>query len=248
VLGLMRKGVSPLQNVQTLKWSREYGVYPMWNILYGFPGEQAADYTEVAKMAGKLSHLTPPVYCIPVAIDRFSPYFNYAADFGIRNVRAHPLYSYVYPFNDEVLFNLAYFFDVDFDGKDKIDGWAAGIERVIERWKRVHATSHVDVIVRGEDGITIRDTRPDAVRRLYWFDAPEAAVIEACDRAQTLPQIVKDVRQALNGSMPKDETWISNFVEYLRDCDLVLEHDSRYLSLILSEPRPPSRPEAWPVF
>jgi ribosomal peptide maturation radical SAM protein 1 len=43
VLQLMRKGSTALQNVQLLKWCREHGVRPEWNLLYGFPGETAQD-------------------------------------------------------------------------------------------------------------------------------------------------------------------------------------------------------------
>ena len=39
VLTLMRKGVSGLQNIQVLKWCKELGVEPNWNLLFGFPGE-----------------------------------------------------------------------------------------------------------------------------------------------------------------------------------------------------------------
>ena len=39
VLKLMRKGVTAIQNIQMLKWCREYGVDVAWNLLYGFPGE-----------------------------------------------------------------------------------------------------------------------------------------------------------------------------------------------------------------
>ena len=33
VLKLMRKGTTALQNIQLLKWCREYGVQPEWNLL-----------------------------------------------------------------------------------------------------------------------------------------------------------------------------------------------------------------------
>ena len=41
VLKLMRKGVTAFQNVQLLKWCRELGVTPYWNLLWGFPDELA---------------------------------------------------------------------------------------------------------------------------------------------------------------------------------------------------------------
>ena len=46
VLELMRKGTTGLRNVELLKWCREYGVTPLWNLLYGFPGETAGGLRE----------------------------------------------------------------------------------------------------------------------------------------------------------------------------------------------------------
>jgi ribosomal peptide maturation radical SAM protein 1 len=235
VLHLMRKGVSPLQNVQLLKWCREYGVLPYWNVLYGFPGETAADYEEMCRLAENLSHLTPPLCGGAIRVERFSPYFDYAADFGIRNLRAHASYQYIYPFDESARYNLAYFFDFDFDGKDKIDDWSAAIQALIKRWGAIHAQSRLEVVSHTPDAMVVRDTRPNAAQPLYHFGAQEAAVIEACDRAQSLPQIVKQVRQTVNGSMPP-EAWIGDFVRYLTECRLLLEHKGRYLSLILSQP------------
>ena len=40
----MDKGVSPLQNIQCLKWSRYYNIDISWNILLGFPEETDEDY------------------------------------------------------------------------------------------------------------------------------------------------------------------------------------------------------------
>ena len=44
ILRLMRKGVTAIQNIQTLKWCFEHDVEASWNILYGFPGERASQY------------------------------------------------------------------------------------------------------------------------------------------------------------------------------------------------------------
>jgi len=244
VLTLMRKGISPLQNVQVLKWCREYNVHPMWNVLYGFPGESVEDYQEMCQIVENLSHLMPPVFCVPVVVERFSPYFNFPTEFGIRNLRADSLYQYVYPFDDSVLYNLAYSFDVDFDGKDKIDSCSTGIKTLVNRWKDAHALSRLEVVSRTPAAMVVRDTRPNAVHPLYRFGTREAAVIEACDRAQRLPQIIKEMRLYMNGSLPTD-AWIRNFMQYLTDCRLVLQHDGRYLNLILSQPKVAARPWDW---
>lgn len=51
VLALMRKGVSGLQNIQLMKWCKELGVRPNWNLLFGFPGEPAEEYARMAELA-----------------------------------------------------------------------------------------------------------------------------------------------------------------------------------------------------
>jgi ribosomal peptide maturation radical SAM protein 1 len=241
VLNLMRKGISPLQNVQVLKWCRQYGVHPMWNIIYGFPGECEADYQEMCDIAENLSHLMPPVFCVPVCIERFSPYFNFPSDFGIRDLRADSLYRHVYPFDESVLYNIAYSFEGEFEGKDKIDSFAERIKNLIEHWKGDHARSLLEVVSRTQNSMEIQDTRPNRVHAHYRFGAPETAAIDGCERIQTLSQIMQGMRQRLNGSMPT-EVWTKDFLRYLTDCRLVLERDGRYLNLILSQPRAAAEP------
>src|SRR5579872_2764363 len=49
VLSVMDKGVRGLQNVQLLKWCKELGIVPRWNLLWGFPGEPEAEYARMAE-------------------------------------------------------------------------------------------------------------------------------------------------------------------------------------------------------
>src|SRR5262249_59991911 len=43
-LQVMGKGTTAIQNIQLLRWCAELGVKPSWNILYGFPGEDPAEF------------------------------------------------------------------------------------------------------------------------------------------------------------------------------------------------------------
>jgi ribosomal peptide maturation radical SAM protein 1 len=61
VLRLMGKGVEGWQNVQLLKWCRQYGVRLSWSILWGFPGEEDAWYEQMAPWLEKLEHCNPQV-------------------------------------------------------------------------------------------------------------------------------------------------------------------------------------------
>ena len=53
----MKKGVTALQNIQVLKWCRELGIIPSWNIIWGFPGEPQDAYDEMVKVVSLLVHL-----------------------------------------------------------------------------------------------------------------------------------------------------------------------------------------------
>ena len=48
ILQLMRKGTTALQNIRFLKWCAELKIHPDWNIIFGFPGEDMAEYERMA--------------------------------------------------------------------------------------------------------------------------------------------------------------------------------------------------------
>ena len=93
VLKLMRKGVSALQNIQLLKFCRQYGVEPAWNLLYGFPGETPEDYEATAEYIPAIYHLKPPGVASTIRLDRFSPNFDKADEFGLVKIRPFALYN-----------------------------------------------------------------------------------------------------------------------------------------------------------
>lgn len=110
VLRLMKKGVTAFSNIRLLKNCIEVGVYPIWNLLYGVPGE--ADDSVVSKLVKdlpRLRHLPPPSSFMPVDFVRFSAYFENPEEFGL-NLRPDPMYALLYPFGSEDVFNLAYFY------------------------------------------------------------------------------------------------------------------------------------------
>lgn len=106
VLALMRKGVSGLQNIQLMKWCKELGVRPNWNLLFGFPGEPAEEYARMAELAPLLSHLPPPDSCAMIRLDRFSPNFFDAEKLGLIDIEPVTSYRHVYRLADEAVANL----------------------------------------------------------------------------------------------------------------------------------------------
>ena len=114
VLDLMGKGTSAAQNLLVLEWCRDEGVPVTWNLLYGVPGERAADYRQLRRRMPALRRLPPPQGRGPIELQRFSRYFARPAAFGITRVRPALAYRYVYPLPARALRDVAYLFDYDF--------------------------------------------------------------------------------------------------------------------------------------
>lgn len=109
VLKLMDKGVQAWQNLQLLRYAREYGVRLSWSILWGFPDEQDDWYAEMARFFPLLEHLQPPARTIRMRVDRFGVYHTKAVQEG-RPLELWTSLRHVYPLPDEELLDLAYFF------------------------------------------------------------------------------------------------------------------------------------------
>jgi ribosomal peptide maturation radical SAM protein 1 len=180
VLALMRKGTTALQNVQLLKWCREFGVHPIWNLLYGFPGETAEDYDAMVPLVESIGFLTPPDAIEPVRLDRFSPYFGDPAAFGLTNVRPLPAYEFIYPFPAAARHRIACYFDYDHaDGRDPL-AYADPVLGRFQRW-RDHGPRGSLTLARCADGaLLVTDTRAGRpVSRA--FTGWRAAVYARCD-------------------------------------------------------------------
>jgi ribosomal peptide maturation radical SAM protein 1 len=110
-LKLMHKGVSGLENVLFLKRCVEVGLYPIWNLLYGLPNPEYDELDTGKTLADMkaLMHLPPPADALAVSFQRYSEYFNKAAEYGLV-LTPPPSDYYVYPFEDSVVTDLVYTF------------------------------------------------------------------------------------------------------------------------------------------
>ena len=119
VLRLMDKGVSALQNVRLLKWCAEIGIVPNWALLYGFPGEEPAEYERMAELVPSLTHLKPPGGFVRSAARPLQPQLRRGRGAGLRERPAGRALPHVYPFEREKLARLVWHFDFDYaDGRD----------------------------------------------------------------------------------------------------------------------------------
>lgn len=142
LLKLMRKGISALQNVQTLKWLTEGGFDVSWFVLTGFPGESIESYLEMTRTIQHIRHLIPPGNVAPVYIERFSPYQVRPLDFGIRITGPTHWYRHAFPeLPEKMLDRVAYRFEYEDPSRDETINHF--IERtltpMVEAWKKQYS-------------------------------------------------------------------------------------------------------------
>ncbi len=235
-LKLMKKGTSVFTNLKLLKHCRTYGIFPLWNLLIGFPGEGEEVYEKYERDLPLLTHLSPPDGVNPVRFDRFSPYFTRAGEYGL-DLHPYDYYEYIYPFSEQSLSNLAYYFmDRNIHAKYFTDmaKWIDRLSALVDRWRSFwgdDVSSHPrlsfkededDVVVDSRDG-ELREHKigPVALHLLKMMDTPRRATDKAL-QPENAPGI--DVTEEF---------------EKLRQLGLLFQEGDRYLSLVL-----PKAPES----
>ena len=160
VLALMDKGTNGLNQVRFVRDCATYGVEPHYGILWGNPGETAEDNHRMAALIPFIRHLPPPLYVVPVVLERFSPYFMRPADYGIRNVRPARIYEVILgnrPLDyAKIAYNFAY--DHDSAGDEELGAAVDELLEAAEAWKaeyRPHTLISVDL----DDSVCVADLR-----------------------------------------------------------------------------------------
>lgn len=165
VLRRMRKGVFARQSLALLRYAVACGVMVKWNLLYAFPGDRPEDYAPMLDLMPKLHHLIPPNGAVHLAIDRFSPYFDQAAEYGITGLQPWDAYAHVFPEGAD-LNRLAYHFAGTWDSASKDDPqirnalWAQA-EAWHQAWTRPPPVC--SIAPRGPNHWMLHDTRPEGL-------------------------------------------------------------------------------------
>jgi ribosomal peptide maturation radical SAM protein 1 len=222
VLKLMRKGCTFLQNIQFLKWTKQFGIAGVWNFLYGFPGEDRNAYQEIASFVPALVHLRPPEVCCKVRFDRFSPYFTQSDQFNLRQRHTHAAYGYVYPFEEETLARMAYYFEYEFDGKEDIEDYCKPAVDLITAWQAADGTAVLDAHIEGDEVLLV-DTRFGDMKE-YRLKGIERDVYLFCDEMRSIPSIVGNYPQYSAES-------IQGTIDLFQTRQLMAHESNSYLSL-----------------
>lgn len=238
ILTQMKKGCTQLQNIQLLKWCKQYGVHALWNILWGFPGEAPEEYRRMAELTRLLTHLDPPQVASSLRLDRFSPYFDRPAEFGLRDVRPYPAYGYVYPFAAGALANLAYYFTFEYQAPQYPSAYTPALKTAVDRWRTQRDSSALFMADLGSC-LLIWDLRPGASQPLHVLSGEARELYLSCDAIQgtaSLKRTIANHREHAPSQAEIDAT-MAPFV----DAGIMLAESHSYLSLAvaLDEYRPP---------
>jgi len=230
VLELTDKGTSPAANLCFLRRSLELRVRPYWNLLYGFPGEQRAWYDGLLAALPRLHHLPAPDV-IQFSLQRFSPYFNEPARYGICDVRARPGSRYVWDLPEVEIQDLS--FDLAFDGLDPTEVAALGdaLRAAVRRWRSTEA--ELSATLQPDGAIAVIDTRPALAAR-YVVPPDEAALVRALEKPSTMRQLAQRLaRGAPAAPAPELEALLAGLISR----GLVYDDRGSYVALLV--PRTP---------
>lgn len=252
VLRLMRKGTTGLQNIQLLKWCRDYGIHADWNLLYGFPGESAEDYRNMLPLLQSIRHLAPPVACGPLRLDRFSPYHTNPSEYGLCNLRPMETYRHLYPFDKDVLLRIAYYFDFDYAPGGNPEPHSREVREYCAQWKATPDSGTLTAVRRPDGSLGLLDTRSSRSREAWIFHGLEQRAYEFCDAAHTPAAVARHLGVAAENVIP--------FLDSAAANGLMVTDGTRYLSLAqatrplrreweqaAAEPRPPAPFHILPV-
>ncbi len=222
VLKRMQKGVRPIQNLQFLVDCVSAGIWPSWNILWGFPGETSDDYDATIKLLPSLFHLPPPVGAGPVGIHRFSPMFERGDELGAGKKWPAPAYDYVFQFAAEKTADIAYFFDGEYALSDQVKSMTDPIKHLVAAWKDDYQRSVLVSVKRGQDMVVLdsRDAKQRSVTRLT---REQQVILDRAGKAVTFEQL-----EVYGGGFdPQKE------IDTLVKCGFLASLEGWYLSLVL---------------
>lgn len=241
ILRLMKKGTTALRNIQLLKWCKTYGIGVDWNILYGFPGETAEDYQEMVQLLSAIRFLGAPGACAPIRLDRFSPYFNDPHRYGLTRVRPNGVYRHLYPFSQEALNRIAYFFEYDYQDGRPADLFAREVIRYCDEWRQAPEAGCLWWQEGDEAEVWLRDTRSCALQENFHFTGMEAEVYRYCDELRAEQSIVRRLKDRFPDE-PFTHSDVGRFLQSLCDYGLMVTDGTHYLSLAVESAPAPWKP------
>jgi ribosomal peptide maturation radical SAM protein 1 len=230
----MKKGVTPIQNLQAMKWASYYSVETLWNILLGFPGETNEDYRRHIDLIPSILHFQPPLSVGELWLERFSPYFKWPEQNGIRITGPGLAYEYVYDSRVVDLNKIAYDFEYELIEKKVDPSLMQELTQATNDWKRRHATEDKPFLLysKAPDFITVFDGRGDRpVKERY--DWPHAFIIDFCNESPKYLDQIRESLQSREEGVGFHAQKIEGAIRDLLQKRILYEENGRYFTLAL---------------
>jgi len=230
----MDKGVTPLQNLQCLKWSLYYHIDVSWNILLGFPKETHEDYRKQIALIPSILHLQPPESVGRFWLERFSPYFMRPEKYGLRITGPGSAYEYVYDPNAVDLKKIAY--DFEYEITSHVDpGVYEELVQLVHEWQRRHASADKPFLYYSKSMgyVTIYDGRTKGTPSRQRYDWPEAFMIEYCNEAAKSLEQIRDGLKDQGHAAASDPARLLQALTELVEKRLLYEEKGKYFTLAL---------------
>lgn len=226
ILRIMRKGVTGWQNVRFLRDCATCRIYPSWNILVGFPGEQYSDYEALIDSLPALHHLTPPAGAFPIKLERFSPYFDDPA-LGLQALGPSLNLVSAYEGVADGLDDLVYVFESEPVGLSPETGEL--LREAVANWKATASVSRLVALPAPNDSLVVIDDRPAwPSRELVLRPGLEVEAYRALAKGKTLPALASAMRSL---GIAVREGQLEELVENWTELGIVFHEDSTYLAL-----------------
>ncbi len=177
VLELMNKGRRTEHQLLFLKRCLQFGIKPIWNILYGIPGEEESWYEEMLSLLKRIHHLPPPTNVGPMWLARGSTFHTHASRFGASySVRLSERASG--PDDGEYLESTADYYAMF--AKTLSADMLNRLLAEYNAWKKDYYKKGVSLTFRTyPDRMEVSDRRLPGTEKQYTFVGDEKAVLQA---------------------------------------------------------------------
>lgn len=259
MLSLLSKGSSAMINLQLLKWARQHGIWLLWHMLHGAPGEQDSWHAETADWLPLIAHFQPPGVPAMTRIEyfRFSPFVTQAERFGLDLVPAWA-YAHTLPQPPHLMAHQAYAFTdrraeqaasagLPSPGADALNAairvWYEGFTHYPDGPIPTMRPDAPTLLAKPQgDGWSVMDSRPCRTRDTHHLGPLAVAVLRACDAAKGHRSLLDAVADR---AAPQE---VEQTIASLSAAGLLLDQKGQLLSLVFdAPPRPYPAPHDFPA-
>jgi ribosomal peptide maturation radical SAM protein 1 len=237
VLKRMDKGVTGIQNVFTLRSLMENYIDYYYNILYGFPGDDPADYRAMIRNIPSLYHFYPPGAFTNVLITRFSPLQTAPQRFGIAShLVAEPRYDIILSrqYREHIGFKLedyCYVFKMPYELDQELYEQFDLLTFQLSYWNEIWSERFVQLAYENtEHGVRFADSRFEATPRVMEFGLRHQVVHERLRRRiLTRKQLAAELQEHFSPAVTE------HLVDELLHERLLYEENGRLIDLALPQ-------------